>query len=953
MPQPYVSRPEAEAFLAALADAIKAPQANPVVFHVWGIGGVGKSTLTRKVQETYQGKAKIAAVSFGLTEGIDEPIPLMAKLYAQLAVKDAWNRDPFWEKYDLYFETIHQLNTQAVSGRGEATPEQAGQVKQLLQLGVDVAGELVLSESGKKAATTLVDRGVDAVAAGLALKDSVQQLLQQHKATRRNVELQKLMIEPLPQLTQAFVAGLSQQAQQQPIILLLDTYEKAPTTIDTWLWRTLLGNTNLANSCTRLMVAGRHCIRRTEGWRKLHQDRNAIFDRTIERFDLPQTQDYLTQIGLTDAAQAEKIFQTTKGLPYYLNWVREQTERGQIPDFDQGNEEIVRLLLQGLNDTQKLLVQLAACCRWFDSKVIRYLTEQHSLDFATAADDKQNCFGWLTQLSFVEPTGKHWRLDDVARDIFRQSLEREDLERIHSQLAQYFLALSDQEVNPKGPASEKYDNPEWISLRSDYLYHLLFTRPRELQTVFIAHLLEARCLRQDGLVRTPLQAIVAEFDLSEHPLLRHNTRQFLQRLRPAVEYGWAVLEEDPIDYPYNEAKLGLGKVEIDRAVAACLHNPTQFEGLAKFAALFYKAKRCAEGQKLTWLQQAQDQVEQLATVEPPDFLAELFLDPLGNSFYNASFLEEAINCYDAALAIKPDKHEALYNKGNALSALGRKEDAIACYDAALVIKPDYHEALNNKGNALSALGRKEDAIACYDAALAIKPDKHGALNNKGNALDDLGRKEDAIACYDVALAIKPDNHEALYNKGNALDDLGRKEEAIACYDAALAIKPDKHEALYNKGNALSALGRKEDAIACYDAALAIKPDNHQALNNKGTALSALGQYEDAIKCCDQVLSVNSDYFSAWGIRGMALTGLGRFEEALSSYDKALSIQPDSSYVIYKKACCYGLQCDADNAIQALQSAIALDPKYRDMAKTDTDFDPIHTDEQFQALLNGE
>jgi superkiller protein 3 len=185
--------------------------------------------------------------------------------------------------------------------------------------------------------------------------------------------------------------------------------------------------------------------------------------------------------------------------------------------------------------------------------------------------------------------------------------------------------------------------------------------------------------------------------------------------------------------------------------------------------------------------------------------------------------EWAIASYDAALAIKPDDHEALNNKGYALDELGRYENALASYEAALAIKPDKDEALYNKGIVLRNLGRYEEAIASYDAALAIKPDDHEALYNKGNALDELGRYEDAIACYEAALAIKPDKHEALNNKGYALDELGRYEEAIASYDAALAIKPDYHEALYNKGIVLRKLGRYEDAIASYEAALANKP----------------------------------------------------------------------------------------------------------------------------------
>ncbi|HVA00623.1 MAG TPA: SIR2 family protein [Terriglobia bacterium] len=68
--------------------------------------------------------------------------------------------------------------------------------------------------------------------------------------------------------------------------------------------------------------------------------------------------------------------------------------------------------------------------------------------------------------------------------------------------------------------------------------------------------------------------------------------------------------------------------------------------------------------------------------------------------------------YAAALAVKPDKHEALYNWGSALLAqaktkAGEEADRLFAlagekYAAALAVKPDKHEALYNWGNALSA-----------------------------------------------------------------------------------------------------------------------------------------------------------------------------------------------------------------------------------------------------------
>ncbi len=85
-------------------------------------------------------------------------------------------------------------------------------------------------------------------------------------------------------------------------------------------------------------------------------------------------------------------------------------------------------------------------------------------------------------------------------------------------------------------------------------------------------------------------------------------------------------------------------------------------------------------------------------------------------------------------------------------------------------------------------------------------------------------------------------------------------------------------------------------------------------------------------------------------KGVELSGLGDKAGAIACYDAALEIKPDKHEALYNKACCYGLQGDADNAVQFLQAATTLDPENRDLAKTDTDFDPIRSDERFQALV---
>ncbi|NJN73309.1 MAG: hypothetical protein HC799_11140 [Limnothrix sp. RL_2_0] len=74
---------------------------------------------------------------------------------------------------------------------------------------------------------------------------------------------------------------------------------------------------------------------------------------------------------------------------------------------------------------------------------------------------------------------------------------------------------------------------------------------------------------------------------------------------------------------------------------------------------------------------------------------------------------------------------------------------------------------------------------------------------------------------------------------------------------------------------------------------------------------------------------------------------------MASLDKALEIKPDYAGTYYNKACLFALQTKIETALELLTTALNLDPKYQDMAKTDSDFDSIRDDPRFQALIQGE
>jgi tetratricopeptide (TPR) repeat protein len=134
--------------------------------------------------------------------------------------------------------------------------------------------------------------------------------------------------------------------------------------------------------------------------------------------------------------------------------------------------------------------------------------------------------------------------------------------------------------------------------------------------------------------------------------------------------------------------------------------------------------------------------------------------------------------------------DSLHSEGQRLVEQGSHEQALACYDRALAIDPKIAGVWKSKGNCLFALRRHEEAIACYDQALALDPQSGEGWHNKGRCLAALGRCDEAITCYEQALALGSGNSAAWHGKGFCLAAQEHHDEAIACYDQALALNPE-------------------------------------------------------------------------------------------------------------------------------------------------------------------
>ncbi len=98
-----------------------------------------------------------------------------------------------------------------------------------------------------------------------------------------------------------------------------------------------------------------------------------------------------------------------------------------------------------------------------------------------------------------------------------------------------------------------------------------------------------------------------------------------------------------------------------------------------------------------------------------------------------------------------DQTTVLLSKGNVLLSLGKADEALACFDDAIAASPNLAEAQLKRGMALEKLKRLDDAVRAYDRAIALNKSLTQAYLSKGAIFNQQERFNDALECYEQAL----------------------------------------------------------------------------------------------------------------------------------------------------------------------------------------------------------
>ncbi len=266
---------------------------------------------------------------------------------------------------------------------------------------------------------------------------------------------------------------------------------------------------------------------------------------------------------------------------------------------------------------------------------------------------------------------------------------------------------------------------------------------------------------------------------------------------------------------------------------------------------------------------------------------------------------------------------------------------------ALAINPNSQTALNMKGMALYRSGMSNDqsevtdstrlreALDVYKKVIALNPVEQDALKQAGIISARLGMAEDSRNYFRQYMELNPGDAAVRLAIAGEASRSGDAEGALRIIEEGLQNDTANIDLLTYAGHfAVQAAARSEDkvaqqrlfetAITNYDRVRAIRGAETDAgvLQNMIQALVQLGRNDEAVNVGREAVAAKDSVSNLWLAYATALQGAKRTDEAIAALDNAIARDPKNDRAIARKAAALLDAGRLQDAVTALRQTVS-------------------------------
>jgi tetratricopeptide (TPR) repeat protein len=156
------------------------------------------------------------------------------------------------------------------------------------------------------------------------------------------------------------------------------------------------------------------------------------------------------------------------------------------------------------------------------------------------------------------------------------------------------------------------------------------------------------------------------------------------------------------------------------------------------------------------------------------------------------------------------------------------------------------------------------------------------------------------------------------------------DKAVDAYKQAIHLDPNLAAAYHALGSVYVNMGRAGDALVPLQTAVRLDPNNSLIHLNLGITLAILHRGEDALTEMNEAKRLNPNDARIANEQGNVLHNLlGRLNDALAAYQEARQLSPNDPVIQHNIGLTLLQLGQVADAIEPLQTAVRLAPKYRD------------------------
>jgi len=172
---------------------------------------------------------------------------------------------------------------------------------------------------------------------------------------------------------------------------------------------------------------------------------------------------------------------------------------------------------------------------------------------------------------------------------------------------------------------------------------------------------------------------------------------------------------------------------------------------------------------------------------------------------------KAINDYEQAIAIAPDKNNLYSSMGKTYFDMGQIQQAIEKYNIGINLPEPFAELLINRGVAYAAQSKFDLALVDINKGLSLEADNANGLLNRGLIYYSQRQLTKAIPDLEKYLNHNQSTAENWYILGLSYRNSGDTKSAIPAYAKAIQINPSDKRYYNSRAKAYQALGMNAEA----------------------------------------------------------------------------------------------------------------------------------------------